>query len=371
MSTPDPTHFEPVTKGPEPPRRSRLAISAVAATVALAGVGTAMAWPASASSDGDVHPATPAVRAAVGLDATTLEETTLGELADELASLGLEITISPDGRGLEVEWDVDEDAWDDEAGEELFDDDEFDDDEFDDGEWDEGDWDEEDEAPLSSFSVRGDRLDTAGVDPQLADRANAIWERFVQLIPADQRTMVSDFELLSEEYGGAHVYPSDADPSRWVLGVGEGLGSDLDDILIHEFGHLLTLQAREIPPESAGSDCQTFEIDEGCALQASTINRFAQKFWPADMRAELAAIEETVDDDEYYDLMDEFWRRHQDDFVTDYAATDPVEDLAETFTVFVTGDRPDGSTVADQKILLLWEDPQLVELRDQIRANLG
>jgi hypothetical protein len=62
--------------------------------------------------------------------------------------------------------------------------------------------------------------------------------------------------------------------------------------------------------------------------------------------------------------------RPRDQFVTDYAATNPAEDLAETFTIFVTEDRPTGDTIADQKVQLLWADADLVELRAQIRSAL-
>jgi hypothetical protein len=67
---------------------------------------------------------------------------------------------------------------------------------------------------------------------------------------------------------------------------------------------------------------------------------------------------------------DAFYEEHKDRFVTDYAASNPGEDLAETFTHFVIEDRPTGDSIADQKVQLLWADPDMVSLRDQIRANL-
>ena len=69
--------------------------------------------------------------------------------------------------------------------------------------------------------------------------------------------------------------------------------------------------------------------------------------------------------------MTEFYERNRDAFVTDYAASNPAEDLAEVFATFVTEPRPTGSTTADRKVELLWADPELVELREQIRARLG
>jgi hypothetical protein len=56
--------------------------------------------------------------------------------------------------------------------------------------------------------------------------------------------------------------------------------------------------------------------------------------------------------------------------VTAYAATNPGEDIAETFVFFVYRLRPTGTTVADEKIALLWEFPELVELRSWLRRGL-
>jgi hypothetical protein len=82
---------------------------------------------------------------------------------------------------------------------------------------------------------------------------------------------------------------------------------------------------------------------------------------------EVNRIQETGD----ADAAEAFYDRHRDDFVTDYATTNPGEDLAETFTVFVMQDRPSGSTIADRKVLFLWNDPAMTALRDQIRTHLG
>jgi hypothetical protein len=59
-------------------------------------------------------------------------------------------------------------------------------------------------------------------------------------------------------------------------------------------------------------------------------------------------------------------------FVTEYAATNPGEDIAEVFAVFVTrADKPTGLSIKDKKVQMLYEYPDLVHLRTQIRTNLG
>lgn len=224
--------------------------------------------------------------------------------------------------------------------------------------------------PVGSFRVRGDDLLIDGQAADVVDRAAAIWDRFVTLIPPEHRQMLVGFELMAMEYEGAHVYPTDADPSKWVLGVAEGLGSDLDMTLIHEWAHLVTLQAGEVPPNPNAVGCRTFFTGEGCALPHSTINQFVEAFWSQDSIDEsdrIYAIQDVVD---YYDALDAFLAERPGEFVTEYAATNPAEDLAETFAVFILHDRPTGNEIKDLKVLFLWDDPNLVTLRDQVRAKL-
>ena len=235
----------------------------------------------------------------------------------------------------------------------------------DDDGWEDGDgWD--DAEPIATFAVDGDRLDLGDAPTEVAASAAAIWKRFTQLIPADQRTMLAGFELLPEAYGGAHVYPSDSDASRWIMGIGLGLGDELGATLIHEFGHLLTLQAKEVPPGSGDRGCKTYFTGEGCALSGSTFAGYVKRFWPQSLIDEVAELETSGD----WEAIDAFSDEHREAFVTDYASTNPAEDLAETFTTFVMEDRPAGSSIADEKVAFLWGDPDMVDLRARIRAAL-
>jgi len=320
-------------------RRTGRLVAGIAAALVVAGMGGPAALQA---VRGDV--AAPVEhRHEIAAPDGSLDGVTLGDLAERLGELGLAVEIIPaidhgstgasgDPAGIE---DVSSDPGD-------------------------------AETPIGVFTVDGDRIDTTGAPRDVADDARALWERFVALIPADQRGMVVGFELLGADFAGAYVYPTDEDPTKWVLAVARGLGDELDGVLIHEFGHLLTLQAREVPPGGDADACSTYFTGEGCALSGSTFARFVERFWPQAMIDEVNAIQETAD----WDAADSFWERHENDFVTDYATTNPGEDLAETFAVFVMSERPAGDTIADQKVLFLWDDPAMTSLRDQIRTHL-
>ncbi len=336
--------------------------------------------------------------------AVELGDITLDELADELAEQGLILQVTPLRDGDEAGPDSNEPGSNepdsgepddsgevdpfagmtDEEIENLSDEDFFalleeagididdlevveDDDHDDEDHGGDHDHDFGDEEVLGTFAVDGDSIDVSNAtDQETADQAKEIWERFITLIPADQRQMLTSFELNPAEAGGAYVYPN-GDPSTWSMGVSLGLGDDLDYVLIHEFAHLLTLQASEVPP-AADADpgaCSTYFTGEGCALSGTTVDQFVAKFWPQSQIDEVNRLQEEED----YDGFEAFYEEHKDDFVTDYATTNPAEDLAETFTVFVLNDRPTGDTIADQKINLLWADPDMVSLRAEIRAN--
>ena len=213
-------------------------------------------------------------------------------------------------------------------------------------------------APLAMFPVKGDRLVTTNADPDLARRAKVIWSRFTGLIPAERRKMVSGFELQSRDFDGAYVRISDSDSTKWILGV-QDASDDLDYMLVHEFGHLLTLNAGQIQMNASARTCTTYMFDaEGCARPDSIAARFLARFWSTEMRrdAEKGRGEELAD-------------RHRGSFVTEYAATDPAEDLAETFATFVFTARPKTHRVADAKVNFFWSIPELVQLRTQILAG--
>jgi hypothetical protein len=74
------------------------------------------------------------------------------------------------------------------------------------------------------------------------------------------------------------------------------------------------------------------------------------------------------------DLSDEEFERvyeeHASDFVSDYASSNIVEDMAESFAQFVVGEKKTGTTIADQKVNFFYGFEELTKLRTTIRENL-
>lgn len=324
---------------PPPTNRPSKLKKALLASLALAVVATGIGAPAVVEALSQNPPPT---------KTQNHEASTVNSLAGDLAALGLELDVQPEPAPTDA-IDGDTTGWSEDNG------------------FDADNSGSAADAPLAAFKVSGDNLEVSDGTTKDSTQAKLIWQRFVQLIPADQRRQVIGFELMAKSYEGAHVYPSDADPSKWVLGVSLGLGSDdLDHTLVHEFGHLLTLQVKEVPPGGDPDSCATYFTGEGCALSGSTFARFVKSFWPPSLLDESNYIQATGD----WDAAAIFYEDNRHSFVTEYATTNPAEDLAETFTAFVMQDRPSGATIADQKVQFLWNDPDMVTLRTQIRAGL-
>ena len=162
----------------------------------------------------------------------------------------------------------------------------------------------------------------------------------------------------------AYVHRSD-DPEYWVLAANLASSDDLATLvptLIHEYSHILTLSTEQIDPDAAS--CSTLELDEGCANPESTMQRFEEQFWAGYTDAPDAS-------NSSWDVTDAFYAEHSEDFVSDYAATNVVEDVAESFMTFVMEDRPTGDSVVAAKLEFFWAVPEYVAIRERIRAEFA
>ena len=211
----------------------------------------------------------------------------------------------------------------------------------------------------ASYEVRGDSIVLLEGEPD-AWHAGA-WERWVELVPSSSRRRVGRFETISGSFDG-QVEPVSDSLQVWILRISELEADVLDVALIHELGHLASLGPGEILPDtdpSVEDNCVTYFSIEGCAIPGGLFDRFVAEFWDMEGgwdKGSTASERRFLDD--------------PDSYVTGYAATNPGEDIAETFVFFVYRMRPNGVTISEEKMRLLWEFPHLVELREQLRRNL-
>jgi hypothetical protein len=211
-----------------------------------------------------------------------------------------------------------------------------------------------------------------------------IWKYFTRLIPASQRAVLNSFSIITDgKYNIlAAVNQSDRNPYKWQLNVDFADSKEktvLTFTLLHEYGHLLTLNSDQEKVNLAvyhNPDDETIyqrEVDacpqyftgEGCSNPDSYINQFFDRFW-TDLYAEWQVIDAEPDDNKRYEMLDDFYKTYQDQFLTDYAPTSPAEDIAEAWAFFILAPKPEANSIANEKILFFYEYPELVQLRTQI-----
>jgi hypothetical protein len=256
---------------------------------------------------------------------------------------------------------------------------------------------EEDSIVLITYEVKGDRISVPRAQPvpdelkgKQKDRAihEAIWNYFVSIVPPSDRSQVSEYVIFTDGRGKhlAAVGQTFSDPKQWRLEV-DILDSesyyDLTYTLIHEQGHLLTLNSEQVPPSNAifkypnnqtiyqqeVSACPQYFPGEGCSTPDSYVNEFFNRFWP-DLYAEWQQIDLEKAEDTRYTMLEEFHKTYEDQFLSDYAATSPLEDIAESWSFFILSPKPELSSIANEKILFFYEYPELVELRTKILKQI-
>jgi hypothetical protein len=252
---------------------------------------------------------------------------------------------------------------------------------------------DEEVAYLVHYTVVDDELKTPLFDDvpdklekEQEDRAahEDIWKLFMRLIPAEEREIVSGFGIFTDgKYNYlAAVNQAERNPYKWELNVDIADSTQktvLTFTLLHEFGHLLTLNRDQVEVSVPiyhspySEDVYQQELDacpqyfpgEGCSNLNSYINQFFERFW-TELYTEWQVIDEEDDKDTRYNLLDDFYDTYQDQFLTDYAPTSPAEDIAESWTFFILAPKPESNSIANEKILFFYEYPELTELRAQI-----
>ncbi len=238
---------------------------------------------------------------------------------------------------------------------------------------------------ITLYEVKGDKItvvkdyDVSGSDRDFQNDRNKhqqIWDLVTKIVPLSHRNKMDKFLIYSGQSSGTagFVDPTSNDLSTWRMGIaidyaydgGFNANKELSYTIIHEFGHILTLNNEQVNANTAENNCNGFYLQEGCAKSGSYLHTIYKRFW-ADIYPEFRDKH-----NEGQTRMGQFYEKYQDRFVTEYAATNLVEDFAEVFAFFVTkADRPAGNTIADKKVLMLYEFPELVSLRNEIRSNGG
>jgi hypothetical protein len=230
--------------------------------------------------------------------------------------------------------------------------------------------------------------------PEPDQTAKQLWQLFSKVATREFiASYIQSFEVFSDANNDtmASVWLSTT-PTKWHMNVNTAFMNDRKDLIhtmVHELGHVATLNVKEVDPGVAS--CPHYLLDEGCAKEGSLVNAFYQRYWakygalamPSRVHAQESEEDEVPAEDE--EMMETTSEPLDDaaptaeggapynpsEFVSEYAATNPVEDLAETYAFFILRSKPTGSEIKDQKIQMLYTYPELVSVRNRIRGALA
>ena len=221
---------------------------------------------------------------------------------------------------------------------------------------------EEDPPILAQYEIGAD----GALIPDKSDKAEyrTLWDKVNALLPQGSLKPFTRFTIFTDGEADilAYVVPADDEGARWELAVDPEDADDpveFTETVYHEYAHYLTLNNHQVSygvPKRY--DC--YGENDMTSNPDSYLNAFYQRFWKDYLDDRLADPES-----------DSFYLRHEDDFITSYAATDPTEDIAESFSYFVLYDKPQGTAVWEQKQSFFYDYPELVAFRDQARTRLG
>jgi hypothetical protein len=206
----------------------------------------------------------------------------------------------------------------------------------------------------------------------------SIWHFYISVVPANLRSEVNKLMIFTD--GGsdilAWVDQDPYEPEHWTVGI-DLLDAqnplDLTESLIHETGHLITLNTNQVDfgyytGLQNDPKCPQFVLAEGCSKPKSYLNLFYKKFWVKLFDVWLEQVQESESTAAPEEIVHRFYLKYRNNFISSYAATNIEEDMAESFEYFVLHPKPRGRNTAEQKILFFYNfhDPGIMRIHSSM-----
>ena len=212
--------------------------------------------------------------------------------------------------------------------------------------------------------------------PSELETYDKIWREIKDKVGTNLLASLDSFIVYSDgkDETLAYVNYIDDKASRWYMAIDiedsinmedNSLKEDFYFTIVHELAHVITLNDTQAIYNSEPSFGKYFEEDISFN-EDSYLNEFYNRFWTYSI--DESRIIQNIDNE---DIRYKFFLRHENSFVTDYAATSPSEDIAESFAYFVINEKPMGNEIWEQKIRFFYEFEELVEIKNNIRKRLS
>ncbi|MEG1027745.1 MAG: hypothetical protein RSE07_03560, partial [Oscillospiraceae bacterium] len=180
-----------------------------------------------------------------------------------------------------------------------------------------------------------------------------IYDGAFEFIPEGVAKFFTQFALETDGYSkfGARVDPLNDEMSKWKLNfdvldnttADGGFQRGFLELATHELGHVITMNSEQYTTEKTDN---TYNDIYGYSRPDSIMNKFYNKFWGDEKYKEHQAfIKEweanATEEEKNAPIKDNlFYQKYRTEFITQYAATEPLEDFAETFKYFVFDPKP-------------------------------
>jgi hypothetical protein len=217
-------------------------------------------------------------------------------------------------------------------------------------------------------------LDDGAFDPELHPADAQLWDIIKTLAPTDSvLESVKEFIVYydTEDTTLASVAAIDNINSEWSFEINYIAAEEFEELaptIVHEFAHILSLQNAQtttpIEEEGITDSCGNLLLAEGCLNDESYLDTFYELFWE---NTENYIGDTDRDEDEALS----FFEDRQDSFVTDYAATNVVEDFAESFRAYVMEEPVDSDQTKDQKTNFFSNYSELTTYRTKVRTAIS
>jgi hypothetical protein len=212
-------------------------------------------------------------------------------------------------------------------------------------------------------------------DAKNADDYETVRDYIWEIVPDPIKEMIGKFDLTeadpeNDESSDGSVGLSE-DDAYWEYALDFGLGASavldgndedyiaFDQVIVHELAHIIALNATQMG--GGGS----YVVEEGSLKKGAYLDAFYQNFW----QKQYPDWKDTGEDDP--EAAAALYEEYPDAFLTDYAATSPNEDLAESFAAFVTEAKPSGKDEKALKVQFFYAYPELVAYRTAMRKAMG
>lgn len=144
-------------------------------------------------------------------------------------------------------------------------------------------------------------------------------------------------------------------------------------VLVHEAAHAISINKDQFKFRIKSQDCDEDKfylvLLDGCSEEGSYYESYSN-FWDDDFKQhafDMDKLDGVNDFEKKNKKQDSYYNKNSSDFVSNYAARNLYEDIAESMTEYLTGSLPEEvMTVAEQKIMFFDNFVELRELKKQI-----